>query len=330
MSIYSHPPNRPLIRPQDFQRDERYPEELDYLYMSEKHYNAYGQNMFDDMFYERNGIVQPNILKDGNHRASFEHGLTRGVLDGGDQFRDVYNALVCEDLVSIFAWDRTLTDVEIVERLSLRIARVERRDWIPRDLWTPFVWHDAGNHLHHGLRLGQIEAVAPEEGQPRKWRITRHVALYTIEGGDGYSRGTGRAMRSVDCTPDEMAALRAAWLEGDRARRRRQRRNLLRRLDRQTRGYIVGLSGIQPDACVSEKIRDIGDLPHVFVGAPLLDVVDVISTWHRQNGHDEDWSFDRLQDWQGAPGSASSPGAPRATLSIPDADAESLAELADF
>lgn len=326
MSLYS----RPQVFDFSFPRDERFPEELDHHYMEGQFCRKYRNDIYDKKAYEMKGIIEPPILIHGHHHDSFEYGLERGVLDGGPEFRDVYPAMVCDDLVSVFAWDRTLTQLEIVDRLTRIVARKQGHKWDCTDALRSYAWHDAGSHLHHGLRLGQVEAVAPEEGQPRKWRITRHVALYTIEGGDGYSRGTGRAMRSVDCTPDEMAALRAAWLEGDRARRRRQRRDLLRRLDRQTREYIVSLSGIQPDACVSEKIRDIGDLPHVFVGAPLLDVVDVISTWHRQNGHDEDWSFDRLQDWQGAPGSASSPGAPRATLSLPDADAESLAELADF
>lgn len=148
--------------------------------------------------------------------ASFD----AAVLDGGYQSRDgMWNAYVNRDAISIWGSDDVLGRPTIVERLSERMRRTFSTYDVRPD--HPRAWSNAGNLIHHALRLGLVREETTADGE-RGWRLLDREPHWIVTGTGGF-----RALRQVRGLP-------AAEQEViDRAEAKRRRLNAT--LDRKAR-----------------------------------------------------------------------------------------------
>lgn len=124
------------------------------------------------------------------------------VLDGGGYTSGdgCWSAYVNANIVAVWGADDWLGRPAIVERHSAALrARFHRYKWTPAE---PRTWADAGNLIHHALRLGLLrEETGP--GGERGWRILDRKPHWIVVG-TGYHR---EAKQVRGLPPAEQAAV---------------------------------------------------------------------------------------------------------------------------
>ncbi|SFM84785.1 hypothetical protein [Methylobacterium pseudosasicola] len=169
----------------------------------------------------------------GNPNPTFPTSFDAAVIEGGYVSGDgCWNAYVNADAIAVWGADDVLDRAMIVERYSSRMrARFQKYRGTAAE---PRTWADAGNVVHHALRLGLIREVTTTAGE-RGWRILERDLRWIVVG-TGYHR-EARQVRGLP--PAEQAAVDKA--EASLARRRAT-------LDRKARENA--------DAWIARVIRD--------------------------------------------------------------------------
>lgn len=129
--------------------------------------------------------------------ASFDAAVLEG---GGYVSRDgMWSAYVNADVLAVWGEDEVLGRASIVDRYSARMrARFARYQGGAEN---PRTWGDAGNLLHHALRLGLIREQATETGE-RGWRILDRRPHWVVVG-----TGAQRTLRQIGGLPPEKQAV---------------------------------------------------------------------------------------------------------------------------
>jgi hypothetical protein len=148
-------------------------------------------------------MVSSDILPlDNPNPRQFPATFDATVLDGGGYTSGdgCWNAYVNADILGVWGADDWLGRVAIVERHSAGLrARFSRYKGTPEE---PRTWADAGNLVHHAVRLGLLREEAGPGGE-RGWRLLDRKPHWIVVG-TGYHR-EARQVRGLP--PAEQAAI---------------------------------------------------------------------------------------------------------------------------
>ncbi|MBK3397766.1 hypothetical protein [Methylobacterium ajmalii] len=203
---------------------------------------------------------------------SFPATFDAAVITGGYQTETCWNAYVNGDTLCVWEFDDWLPRGKIVERYSDWMqARFTKYKGTPDQ---PRTWGDAGNLIHHALRLGIIEEQAGPDGE-RGWRLLHREMRWVVE-------GTGHRKQAVQVRglpPSEQAA---------RDRKEEALAKLRATLDRKARAkadpeiarLVESTLRYDPDTVVPERWSTRGPAPAWTVGTRLDACAGVVRKAH--------------------------------------------------
>lgn len=179
---------------------------------------------------------------DNPNPTAFPASFDAAVRDGGYTSGDgMWNAYVNRDLLTVYGEDNWLGRGAVVRdyaaAMRARFARYQGQPDQPR------TWADAGNVIHHALRLGLVAEETGPDGE-RGWRLLDREPRWIITGTGGF-----RVLRQVrGLPPAEQDAV-------DKAEATRRKLNAT--LDRKARS--------KADEPIAEYVREIltGDPAYV-------------------------------------------------------------------
>ncbi len=224
-------------------------------------------------------------MADAGPAPWFPASFDAAVLDGGYDAGPCWNAFVNRDLIDMWKGVDWLGRADIVERYSTamgaRFARYQGRPTEPRS------WSDAGNLIHHGLRLGLLaEKTGP--GGERGWRLISREVMWRVEG-TGYDRkavqvrGLPPAQQAARDRKEETIAKRRATL--DQTARVKANGEIER--------LVGSIMRYDPDTVVPARWVDGGFVPAWFQGTRL----DACAGIAREAHHANELPRVRLAQW---------------------------------
>ncbi|MCG5246918.1 hypothetical protein LPC10_17470 [Methylorubrum sp. B1-46] len=209
------------------------------------------------------------------------------VLDGGGYTSadGCWNAYVNADVIEAWGLDDWLDRLTIVDRHSSSLrARFNRYKGMPAE---PRTWADAGNLVHHALRLSLVAEETGPDGE-RGWRILDREPHWIVVG-TGYHR-EARQVRGLP--PAEQAVV-------DKAEARK--RKLSATLDRKARhaaderiaNRVRQILQYDPASLVPKHWARLGYVPAWLPGTRL----DAAAAIVREAHHTVEMDRERLRGW---------------------------------
>ncbi|MEE8629669.1 MULTISPECIES: hypothetical protein [Methylobacterium] len=216
---------------------------------------------------------------------SFPATFDAAVITGGYQSETCWNAYVNRDTLCVWETDDWLPRGKIVERYSdwMR-ARFTKYKGTPDQ---PRTWGDAGNLIHHALRLGIVEEQAGPDGE-RGWRLLHRELRWIVEG-TGYRkqavqvRGLPPAAQAARYRKEEANAKRLATLA----------RNARAKASKEIDALVERILREDPDAVVPQRWERCGCLPDQAIGKRLDAYAGVVREAH----HTADLDPAALKAW---------------------------------
>lgn len=137
---------------------------------------------------------------DNPNPVAFPASFDAALLDGGYVSGDgLWAAYVNADMIAVWGADEVLGRASIVDRYSARMrARFMRYRGTVEE---PRTWSDAGNLVHHAIRLRLLREQTTDTGE-RGWRILDRQPHWIVVG-----TGAQRTLRQVGGLPPEQQAV---------------------------------------------------------------------------------------------------------------------------
>lgn len=211
---------------------------------------------------------------------SFPATFDATVLDGGGYVsRDgCWSAYVNADVIAVWGADDVLGRAAIVERLSSRTRA--RFDRYQGTVEQPKTWADAGNLIHHALRLRLVREETTATGE-RGWRILHRQPHWIVVG-----TGAQRALRQVGGLPPEQQAVVDKAEATARKRKATLDRNARLKADDRIAQAVRNILDADPSSLVPHHWASYDFVPTWLPGTRLDACAGIVREAHHAAGMD--------------------------------------------